>query len=50
MPDRVKHMSFFHMNECLIRPADFTCNFCEYKKCKWAYDTYNTNGDCLACK
>ena len=50
MPDRVKHMSFRNMSEFYIIPSDFTCNFCKYKKCEWAYDTYNTNGECLASK
>ena len=29
----------------------FTCDLCEGSEtCKWAYDPYNTNGDCLGGK
>lgn len=29
----------------------FTCDTCEASEtCKWAYDPYNTNGDCLGDK
>ena len=29
----------------------FTCTYCaSQKKCRWAFDLYNTNFDCLADK
>jgi len=31
--------------------SDFTCLGCKYKEtCGYAFDPYNTNGDCLANK
>lgn len=33
------------------REFDFTCDGCEYApKCEYAYDPYNTDGDCLDSK
>jgi hypothetical protein len=50
MPNRIKLMPFDFMNKYGVCPSRFTCNFCEYKMCEWAYDIYNTDGDCLATK
>lgn len=36
-----------------IAPSDITCNNCPYESnatCEWAWDMYNTHGDCLALK
>jgi hypothetical protein len=30
--------------------SDFTCNWCDMKGCDFAYDPYNTSGDCLGIK
>lgn len=33
------------------RKVTYTCSDCDKsKKCKWSFDDYNTNGDCLADK
>jgi len=34
-----------------IRFETITCDTCPNRtKCRWAYDPYNTDGDCLALK
>jgi hypothetical protein len=33
-----------------VRFSDFTCNWCDMEGCRFSYDPYNTNGDCLGIK
>lgn len=38
-------------NMKLSKVEDFTCNKCDMiNKCVWAWDLYNTNGDCIYSK
>ena len=50
MPRRYKMMDHRGLALFGVKPSDFTCNMCDLKGCMWAYDGYNTNGDCLALK
>jgi MoaA/NifB/PqqE/SkfB family radical SAM enzyme len=53
-PEEIKRMR----DTCLedlkslgIVPKEITCDRCKSNDvCEWAYDAYNTDGDCLACK
>jgi hypothetical protein len=38
-----------YFSSCGVRIPECTCVNCQgAEKCSWGYDTYNTDGDCLA--
>lgn len=40
-----------HVRDRDLQPKDITCVDCpDNDKCEWAWDLYNTDGDCLALK
>lgn len=40
-----------HENRLGVAPDVFTCDECQFAiRCRFAFDGYNTNGDCLASK
>lgn len=47
-----EHVDCLAMNDVNVPPKeDFTCNKCpEAGGCEFAWDLYNTHGDCLADK
>lgn len=50
-PDELTAYLKYLKEEFGIELEDFTCHSCNLKEaCSYAYDGYNTDGDCLALK
>ena len=47
--NRLLHLPIFKPEDHYLKSEDYTCHKCEAKNnCEYAWDDYNTNGDCLA--
>jgi len=50
---KIKDQGLLHFKESILSfdSRNYTCDDCEDRNtCEFAYDSYNTNGDCLALK
>jgi hypothetical protein len=46
--DRAKMIDLLHQEWAGPELPDITCDHCSVAhRCQWAFDPYNTNGDCL---
>ena len=49
--EKLRKQCVEYLRKHRIRYRYITCDFCSLKnKCEYAYDPYNTDGDCLAVK